>query len=95
LGQLLTRIAAVAGDVVLKDTYERCIKPEGAFNGHKLRKGDVLDLQVGRAHPASKSVFPCVDLCNHPHHEVGYMAPMTCGCHNVNLCTSQGLAQVP
>ena len=39
-------IAAAAGDVVLKDTYERCIKPEGAYNGHKLHKGDVLDLQV-------------------------------------------------
>ncbi len=34
------------GDVVLKDTYERCIKPEGAYNGHKLLKGDVQDLQA-------------------------------------------------
>ena len=47
-GPPLTCAAAVAGDVVLKDTYERCIKPEGAYSGHKLRKGDVLDLQVGR-----------------------------------------------
>ena len=32
---------------MLKETYEKCIKPEGAFNGHPLRKGDVVELQGG------------------------------------------------
>ena len=48
-----------AGDVVLKDTYERCIKPEGAYNGHKLHKGDVQDLQV-RLSGSVRAVAHCL-----------------------------------
>lgn len=33
--------------MVLKETYDLCIKPDGAFNGKTLRKGDVVDLEGG------------------------------------------------
>ena len=36
-----------AGDVVLWETYEKYIKPEGEYEGTKLSEGDVLELQKG------------------------------------------------
>ncbi|KAK9847790.1 hypothetical protein WJX84_006659 [Apatococcus fuscideae] len=35
------------GDVMLKESYDRCVEPEGHFNGMKLGKGDVIELQRG------------------------------------------------
>lgn len=28
-------------DVLLKDTYEKCVKPEGQFNGTKIKDKEV------------------------------------------------------
>ena len=39
--------SAAAGDVLLKESYEKCVKPEGHFNGMKLRKGDVIEVKRG------------------------------------------------
>mmetsp|Transcript_38068 Transcript_38068/g.84778 ORF Transcript_38068/g.84778 Transcript_38068/m.84778 type:complete len:321 (-) Transcript_38068:542-1504(-) len=35
------------GDVVLKETWEKLIKPEGVFNGHRIREKEVIELQTG------------------------------------------------
>ena len=36
-----------AGDVMLLETYEKCIKPEGHYNGKKIKDSDVIELQKG------------------------------------------------
>ena len=45
-----------AGDVVLKETYDKCIKPDGVWKGKTLHKGDVIELEVCKStfcvHPA-------------------------------------------
>ena len=35
------------GDVVLKETYETCVKPEGSYGGVAVAPEDVLELQRG------------------------------------------------
>ncbi|KAI3437726.1 hypothetical protein D9Q98_000174 [Chlorella vulgaris] len=35
------------GDVVLKETWERCIKPDGHYDGKQVGEEDVLELQRG------------------------------------------------
>ncbi|KAK9816323.1 hypothetical protein WJX74_004009 [Apatococcus lobatus] len=35
------------GDVLTKESYDKCVKPEGHWNGMKLRKNDVIELQRG------------------------------------------------
>ncbi|EFJ45302.1 hypothetical protein VOLCADRAFT_106032 [Volvox carteri f. nagariensis] len=40
-------VLATTGDVVLKETYEKCIKPEGSFAGKKVREKDVIELKTG------------------------------------------------
>ena len=42
-----SNVAVQAGDVLTKESYDKCVKPEGHWNGIKLRKGDVIDLQRG------------------------------------------------
>jgi len=37
----------VAGDVVTEETYNKCIKPEGHFNGKKVGPKDVIHLKTG------------------------------------------------
>ncbi|MEW5299194.1 MAG: hypothetical protein WDW36_002232 [Sanguina aurantia] len=34
------------GDVVLKETYEKCIKPDGKYNGTRVRPKDVVELKT-------------------------------------------------
>jgi hypothetical protein len=36
-----------AGDVVLKETWEKCIRPDGHYGGKDVGEGDVLELQRG------------------------------------------------
>mmetsp|Transcript_5486 Transcript_5486/g.9493 ORF Transcript_5486/g.9493 Transcript_5486/m.9493 type:complete len:322 (-) Transcript_5486:741-1706(-) len=35
------------GDVVMKETYEKVLKPDGEWKGHKLRERDVIELKTG------------------------------------------------
>ena len=35
------------GDVLLKETWERCVKPDGAYGGVAVGEEDVLELQRG------------------------------------------------
>mmetsp|Transcript_17121 Transcript_17121/g.51246 ORF Transcript_17121/g.51246 Transcript_17121/m.51246 type:complete len:334 (-) Transcript_17121:255-1256(-) len=35
------------GDVLLKQTYEKCVKPDGIFDGRKIAAKDVIDLKSG------------------------------------------------
>jgi hypothetical protein len=35
------------GDVVLKETWEKCIRPDGHYGGKDVGEGDVLELQRG------------------------------------------------
>jgi hypothetical protein len=35
------------GDVVLKDTWEKCLRPDGAYDGKAVAEEDVLELQRG------------------------------------------------
>ena len=32
---------------MLKETYTKLIKPEGVYNGKKIKEGDVIELQTG------------------------------------------------
>ena len=32
---------------MLHETYEKCIKPEGHYNGKKIKDSDVIELQKG------------------------------------------------
>ena len=43
------------GDVMLRATYEKCVKPDGAYGGKKLKEKDVVALHGG----AEASVYPC------------------------------------
>lgn len=35
------------GDVMLEETYKKCVKPEGTYNGVAIRERDVVQLQRG------------------------------------------------
>lgn len=35
------------GDVVLKDTWEKCIKPDGSYQGKRIKESDVIELRTG------------------------------------------------
>lgn len=35
------------GDVVMKQTYEKCVKPDGIFDGRTIRAKDVINLKSG------------------------------------------------
>jgi nitric oxide synthase-interacting protein len=35
------------GDVMLKETWEKCVRPDGAFNGVAVTEDDVMELQRG------------------------------------------------
>jgi hypothetical protein len=35
------------GDVLLEETYEKCVKPEGRYNGTAIKESDVVRLQRG------------------------------------------------
>ena len=41
------RSSLLAGDVVLWETYEKYIKPEGVFDGKAISREDVVELQRG------------------------------------------------
>jgi nitric oxide synthase-interacting protein len=36
------------GDVILKQTWEKCIKPDGAYEGRPIKDKDVIELETGR-----------------------------------------------
>ncbi|KXZ41849.1 hypothetical protein GPECTOR_262g667 [Gonium pectorale] len=40
-------ILAPTGDVVLKETYDKCIKSEGSYGGKRIRDKDVIKLKTG------------------------------------------------
>uniref|UniRef100_A0A7R9YV45 Nitric oxide synthase-interacting protein zinc-finger domain-containing protein n=1 Tax=Chlamydomonas euryale TaxID=1486919 RepID=A0A7R9YV45_9CHLO len=40
-------VIKTTGDVVLKETYSKLIKPDGVMNGKKVRESDVVELQTG------------------------------------------------
>jgi len=40
-------VIAPTGEVVLKETWEKVIKPDGHHKGHKLKDRDVIELQTG------------------------------------------------
>lgn len=40
-------VLAQSGDVVLKDTYEKVLKKDGHYKGHKLKEKDVIELKTG------------------------------------------------
>ncbi len=42
-----THTRTPAGDVVLKETWEKCIKPDRHYGGKEVGEGDVLELQRG------------------------------------------------
>ena len=35
------------GDVILKETYEKLIKPDGVFNGTRIKESEVIELKTG------------------------------------------------
>lgn len=37
----------IVGDVVLKETFEKYIKPEGEYNGKQIHPEDAIELQRG------------------------------------------------
>ncbi|KAG1658385.1 hypothetical protein FOA52_010063 [Chlamydomonas sp. UWO 241] len=40
-------VIKTTGDVMLKDTYTKLVKPDGVFNGKRIKDSDVIDLQTG------------------------------------------------
>ncbi|GAX79246.1 hypothetical protein CEUSTIGMA_g6686.t1 [Chlamydomonas eustigma] len=40
-------VIKTSGDVLLKETYTKLVKPEGVFNGKKVKESDVVELQTG------------------------------------------------
>lgn len=41
-------VLAPTGDVMLKETYDKCVKPEGTYNGKRIRHDrDVIELKTG------------------------------------------------
>ncbi|GLI59813.1 hypothetical protein VaNZ11_001780 [Volvox africanus] len=40
-------VLTTTGDVFLKETYDKCIKPEGSYAGKKVRDKDVIELKTG------------------------------------------------
>ncbi len=32
---------------MLKETYDKCVKPEGTYNGKRIRHRDVIELKTG------------------------------------------------
>lgn len=44
---VLMCLCCCVGDVLLKQTYEKCVKPDGVFDGRKIAAKDVIDLKSG------------------------------------------------
>ncbi|GFR51939.1 hypothetical protein Agub_g14460 [Astrephomene gubernaculifera] len=40
-------VLAPTGDVMLKETYDKCVKSEGSYGGKRVRDKDVIPLQTG------------------------------------------------
>ncbi|KAG2487116.1 hypothetical protein HYH03_014229 [Edaphochlamys debaryana] len=40
-------VLAPTGDVMLKETYEKCVKPEGQYGGKRIKEKDVIELKTG------------------------------------------------
>ncbi|KAG2422207.1 hypothetical protein HXX76_016207 [Chlamydomonas incerta] len=40
-------VLAPTGDVMLKETYTKCVKSEGSYGGKRLREKDVIELKTG------------------------------------------------
>ena len=38
---------ATGRDVLLKSTYDKCIKPDGLYNGKRIKDKDVIELKTG------------------------------------------------
>lgn len=41
-------VHAAAGDVVMKQTWDKCIKPDGAFDGKPIKEKDAIELVTGK-----------------------------------------------
>ena len=63
------------GDVLLKQTYDKCVKPDGIFDGRKVADKDVIELKSGehRQSPLITSPFPAFRVCVCVCMEVGGM----------------------
>ncbi len=37
----------IVGDVMLSETYKSCVKPDGNYNGYKIKDKDAIELKKG------------------------------------------------
>ncbi|DBA91103.1 hypothetical protein WJX77_006701 [Trebouxia sp. C0004] len=40
-------VLKATGDVMLSETYKSCVKPDGKYNGHKIKHKDAIELKKG------------------------------------------------
>lgn len=61
----LSQAFPCTGDVLLKQTYDKCVKPDGIFDGRKVADKDVIELKSGELRHSMPitSICPAIQVC--------------------------------